>query len=94
MAYPPSILRYGMGALVIWFLPLGMAFNRPRFGFMRLAAITLILAGAGTTVAIYLGHQCDVIEQEWSGPIVLLLAFVAHSFYGWLLLPVSSRLSR
>ena len=94
LAYPPSALRYGMGALVFWFLPAGMAFNRAHIGITRLAAITLIVTGACTMLAIYLGRQCGVIEQEWSGPIVLLLAFVAHSFYGWLLLPVSSRLSR
>ena len=94
LAYPPTTLRYGMGALVIWFLPAGMAFNRAHLGIMRLAATTLILAGACTMAAIYLGRQCGVIEQEWSGLIVLPLAFVAHSFYGWLLLPVSSRLSR
>ena len=74
LAFPPNALRIGMGALVIWFFPAGMAFNRAHVGIMRLAAISLILAGACTTVAVYLGHQSGVIEQEWAGPIVLLLA--------------------
>ncbi len=81
-------------ALAVHFNPAGMAFNRAHLGIMRLAAIALIVTGGCTTVAIYLGHQCGVIEQKWSGPIVLLLAFVAHSSYGWLLLTVSARLNR
>lgn len=94
MAFPPTVLRYGMGALVIWFLSAGMAFNRAHLGIMRLAAIALIVAGACTALALYLGHQCDVIEKEWAGPIALLLVFVAHSLYGWILLPISARLNR
>lgn len=94
LAYPPNYLRLGMGALAIWFLPVGMAFNRAHIGITRLAAIILIVSGGCSAVAIYLGHQTGAIEQEWAGPIVLLLAFAAHSFYGWILLAASARLNR
>ena len=92
--YQPDDLRAGMGAMTIWFVLVGLAFNRAHIGVMRLAAIALIVAGACTTLAVYLGHQCGVIEKEWAGPVALLLVFIAHSFYGWILLPVSGRLNR
>lgn len=92
--FPPSYLRAWMAGLVALSTVIGMAIGRGVRGLTRLAAVTLILAGVGTAVGLYLGNQCGAVSAERSTPLAMLLAFVVHSLYGWILLPISSRLAR
>ena len=92
--FPPSYLRAWMASLVGISVLIGMAIGRGVRGLTRFAAVTLILAGVSTAVAIYLGGQCGAISAERSTLLIMLLAFAIHSLYGWILLPISSRLAR
>ena len=90
--FPPSYLRAWMAGLVCLSAAVGLAIGRGVRGLTRLAAVTVILAAAGTTVGLYLGGQCGAVPAERSAPMILLLAFVIHSLYGWILLPLSFRM--
>jgi hypothetical protein len=92
--YPMSYYRWGMVALVgvTWLLGLGVGRGGRRLS--RVAAIVLILGGAGTAAGLYLGHQCGAIGPELASPAFLAKAFVVHSSWGWLLLPLSFLLPR
>ncbi|MFH1109330.1 MAG: hypothetical protein V1790_09070 [Planctomycetota bacterium] len=92
--YLPVHLRFGMGGLALWMASIGLALGRAARGLARLAAITLIFSAAGTVVALYLGSQCGAIPPEQSTPLYLALAFLIHSIYGWIQLPILSRLGR
>ena len=92
--YLPSHLRFGMGGLVLWTAAVGLAFGRAARGLSRLAAITLILSAVGTVIGLYLGSRCGAIPPEQSTPLYLALAFLIHSLYGWIQLPILSRMGR
>ncbi|UCF34815.1 MAG: hypothetical protein JSV78_05815 [Phycisphaerales bacterium] len=92
--YPMSYYRWGMVTLVgvTWLLGLGI--GRGGRSLSRVAAIVLILGGASTAAGLYLGHQCSAIGPELASPAFLAKAFVAHSLWGFLLLPLSFLLPR
>lgn len=92
LGYQSSHLRAGMGVLVLWFVLVGIAVDRGHRKWLRRGAWSLIVAGLVTGLALFVGNQCDAIGDEWATPKVLIVAFVAHSLYGWILLPVSARL--
>lgn len=92
LGFQTNHLRAGMGVLVLWFVLLGIAVDRGHRRWLRIGAWSLIVAGATTGLALFLGNQCGAIDDEWATPLVLIGAFVAHSLYGWILLPVSARL--
>lgn len=92
--YLPSHLRMGMCGLVLVTALIGLAVGRAARGLARLAAITLILSAVGTVVGLFLGSRCGAIPPEHSGLLFLVLAFLIHSGYGWIQLPILSRLSR
>jgi hypothetical protein len=92
--FPPSYLRAWMAGLVCLSALIGLAIGRGVRGLTRLAAVTVILAAVGTAVGLYFGGQCGAISAERSTPLILLLAFIVHSLYGWILLPLSFRLAR
>jgi len=92
--YLPIHLRMGMGGLMLWSAFIGLAVGRAARGLARLAAITLILSAVGTVVGLYLGSRCGAIPPAQSAPLYLILAFLIHSGYGCVQLPILSRLSR
>ena len=92
--FPPSYLRAWMAGLVCLSALIGLAIGRGVRELTRLAAVTVILAAVGTAVGLYLGGQCGAVSAERSSPLILLLAFVVHSLYGWILLPLSFRMAR
>ncbi len=92
--YLPSHLRFGMGGLALWMALIGLALGRAARGLARFAAITLILSSVGTVTGLYLGSQCGAIPPEQSTPLYLAVAFLIHSIYGWIQLPILSRMGR
>ncbi|MEK7731537.1 MAG: hypothetical protein AAB363_06740 [Planctomycetota bacterium] len=92
--YLPIHLRMGMGGLVLVTALIGLALGRAARGLARLAAITLILSAVGTVAGLYLGSQCGAIPPAQSAPLYLALAFLIHSGYGWIQLPILARLGR
>ncbi len=92
--YLPNQLRIGMGGLVLLSALIGLAVGRAARGLACLSAITLILSALGTVVALYLGSRCGAIPPERAVPLYLFLAFFIHSGYGWIQLPLLSRLGR
>jgi hypothetical protein len=92
--YLPSHLRIGMGGLGALSALIGLAVGRAVRGLARLAAIALILSAVGTVAGLYLGSRCGAIPPAQSTPLYLALAFFIHSGYGWIQLPILSRLSR
>lgn len=92
--YLPIHLRMGMGGLVLVTGLVGLAVGRAARGLARLSAITLILSAFGTVTGLYLGSRCGAIPPAQSTPLYLALAFFIHSGYGWIQLPILSRMGR
>lgn len=92
--YLPIHLRMGMGGLVLVTALIGLAVGRAARGLARLAAITLILSAFGTVASLYLGSRCGAIPPAQSAPLYLVFAFLIHSGYGWIQLPILSRMGR
>jgi len=92
--YLPIHLRIGMGGLVLISALLGLAVGRAARGFARLAAVSLILSAFGTVASLYLGSRCGAIPPAQAAPLYLALAFFIHSGYGWIQLPILSRMGR
>lgn len=90
--FPPDHLRLGMLGLLLWCVTLGLAIGRGVRGLTRVSAVALILAGAGSVAALYLGFLCGAIPPEGATPLFLLLVFLVHSVFGWILLPLAPRL--
>jgi hypothetical protein len=95
--YPPAHLRAGMGGLGLIITLIGVAVGRGRRGWLRGAAGATILAGVGTALAVYLGTLCDAIKPD-ELPVSLIpflfVVFAVHSLWGWILLPIASRIGR
>ncbi len=86
-----------MAALVVVFALMGLIIRRGEKRLTRLAAIILIVSAAGSALGLYIGAHYDAFESEQLFlPFVAFLAvvFVIHSFWGWVLLPLASRISR
>lgn len=92
--YLPSHLRIGMGGLGALSALIGLAVGRAARGLARLAATTLILSAVGTVAGLYLGSRCGAIPPAQATPLYLALAFLIHSGYGWIQLPILSRMGR
>lgn len=95
--YPPAHLRVGYGMLGVLITLVGLTVGRGLHGWLRGAAVAIILAGAGSALAVYLGTLCDAIRPD-ELPIslvpFLVLVFAVHSLWGWILLPIASRIDR
>ena len=95
VVYPPDYWRAFMVGPVVVCALLGLGTERGGYRFTRLAAIMLILCAVGSVVGLYLGSLCGAIRpHELAVPFLpfLALIFIAHSLWGWVLLPLASRL--
>jgi hypothetical protein len=92
--YPPDALRAGMAGLVLLSVLIGVAIGRATRGFSRFAAIMVIVAAVGSVVGLYLGHLCGVIDPDKASIFFLVIVFVVHSLWGWVLLFVAPRAAR
>ncbi len=90
--YPPDHLRFGMGGLVFLCTMIGLMIGGGLRGLTRLASAAVILSATGSVIGLYLWAQCDAMPPEQSSITFLALVFIIHSLWGWILLPVTSRL--
>ncbi|UCE60609.1 MAG: hypothetical protein JSU63_02440 [Phycisphaerales bacterium] len=94
MAFRPTQLRVGMSALVLLTALVGLAIGRGVRGLTRLAGVLLILSALGSVAGLYLGAQCGALHPEQSSYVFMAIVFIAHSAWGWILLPVATRVRR
>jgi len=94
MAFEKTPKRVGLAASALLVVMFGLAIGRGARGLTRVAAVLLIVSAVGSVTGLYLGAQCGAISAEQSTPLFLAIVFVVHSFYGWMLLPIASRIGR
>lgn len=87
-SYPPTHLRMWMGGVVALAAAVGLLLGRSARGMTKLASIALIVAGAGTVVAMFLGDRYDAVEPTYVTATALTIAFALHAGYGLLVLPI------
>ena len=90
----PDLLRYGIAVFVVLVALTGLALRRGEKLLTYLAAIVLILSAAGSVVALCIGSRYEAVNPaELPMPFVIFLAlvFALHSLWGWILLPLASR---
>jgi hypothetical protein len=92
--YPPGALDLGMGGLVLLAALVGMAIGRGARGLTRLAGIMLIISAAGSVAGLYSGRLCGAVESQYASFSFMAVVFVIHSVWGWVLLPLASRMRR
>lgn len=91
----PDVIRYGVGGLAVLAVLGGIMLKRRTVGLTYVAAILLILSAAGSAAALYICVQYDAFEPaELPLPVLplLCLVFVIQSLWGWILLPLTSRI--
>ncbi len=90
----PDLLRYGVAVLVVLVALTGLALRRGEKLLTYLAAIAVILSAVGSVVALCIGYRYGAVNPaELPIPFVifLTLVFALHSLWGWILLPLASR---
>ena len=91
----PDQLRTDIGGLVLLAALAGLLIGRRIRGLTYLAGIMLILSAAGSVVGLYIGAQYEAVKPE-DLPLPFfafaVLVFVIHSFWGWVLLLLASRI--
>lgn len=93
--FPPDNLRWFWGGLVVLSALAGLVVQRWYRGLNRLAGIGLIAAAAGSVAGLIALKECNALEKvEYASVASLSMVFAIHSFYGWLLLPISARIGR
>lgn len=94
--FEPKQLRTYMGGVVISATLLGLFFRWGGWKFTTLAAALLIGAAVASAYTLYVLVQFGAVETN-DLPLSLtscaLIAFVIHSFWGWVLLLVGRRVS-
>ncbi|UCC29101.1 MAG: hypothetical protein JSU86_12965 [Phycisphaerales bacterium] len=91
----PDQLRTDIGGLVLLAALAGLVIGRRIRGLTYLAAIILILSAAGSVVGLYVGAQFDAVKpEELPLPFFafVVVVFVIHSLWGWVLLLLASRI--
>lgn len=91
--FPMDYLRWGMLIGGVAFLIFGMMFSRGAFRWSRVGAVLTIVAAVASVAGLLLGRMSGAIAPEQSGAVFLLLVFVVHSLYGWLLWFLTPRLA-
>lgn len=92
--YPVRYMRMGMGGLVLATLLLGMGLVSRVRRWTSIAGMTLILSAVGSVAALYLGQMCGAVEAAQTTPQFLGTVFGIQSAWGWVLIPISWRMSR
>ena len=92
--FTPDQLRYDVASLVVLIALMGLFIRRGARRLTFLAAIVLIISAAGSAVGLYIGKQYDAVKpEELPLPFLafVILVFVIHSLWGWILMPLASR---
>ncbi|MFQ5590686.1 MAG: hypothetical protein ACE5HE_05965 [Phycisphaerae bacterium] len=92
--FRPRQLRVGMSLLVLMAACAGLVVARSARRLMRWAAVLLIAAAGVSVCGLYLGARAGAVPAEHSTLVFLAMVFAVHSLYGWILLPISSRIGR
>lgn len=93
--FVPDLLRFAIGGLVSLLAVVGLLTGRGVRGLSRLAAVTLIVSSAATVAGLYVLARYDAIEPESlpvSFALLVAVVFVGQSLWGWILLPLASRI--
>ncbi|MCH8188430.1 MAG: HEAT repeat domain-containing protein [Proteobacteria bacterium] len=93
--FVPDQIRIDIAALVAILGLVGLAMSSGARRLTRLAAILLILSAAGSVIGLHVGTHYEAITPD-ALPASLLTCsvgvFLIQSAWGWLLLPVASRI--
>lgn len=92
--FPLDAVRLGIGGLLVLALLLGLAFGHGGRVATRFAGVGLVAAALCTAVALYIGWRCAAVDAGYASLSFLAQAFLIHSAFGWLLLPLAGRLRR
>ena len=92
--FVPDELRYGCGALVAAALLFGLLFAHKARRLTLIAGALLILSAGGTVWALHIAATSNAIDPKFATPVYLAAAFAIHSFWGWMLIPIATRLPR
>lgn len=88
----PDETRWSIAALGVVALLLGLFASGKARSFSYVAAVLMILSAGGTAWGLHVGAESEAIEPKYATIGFLALAFGLHSLWGWILLPLSSRL--
>ena len=88
----PDETRWSIAALGVVALLVGLFASGKARGFSYLAAVLMILSAGGTAWGLHVGAESEAIEPKYATTGFLAIAFGLHSLWGWILLPLSSRL--
>ncbi len=94
MKYPTAHLRCGMAGLGAVFFCVGLAVSGRLRGLARLAAAMLFLSAFGSVAGLFLWSRLDAVSPDYATTTFLLIVFLIHSSWAWVLWPLSSRLPR
>ncbi len=96
-SYLPDHLRMGMAGLVLVAGLLGLAVGRGVRQWTYFAAIAVIVSAICSAAGLYVANVYGAIDPD-ELPMPFLpfvgVVFVCHFLWGWILLPVASRLGR
>lgn len=96
-SYLPDHLRMGMGGLVLVAGLIGLAVGRGVRQWTYFAAIAVIVSAIGSAAGLYVANVYGAIDPD-ELPLTFLpfvgVVFACHFLWGWILLPVASRLGR
>ena len=93
--FVPDQIRIDIAALVAILGLVGLAISSGARTLTRVAAILLILSAAGSVIGMYVGTHFEAITPDALPASLLTCAvgvFLIQSAWGWLLLPVASRI--
>ncbi|MCH7872342.1 MAG: hypothetical protein IID33_11640, partial [Planctomycetes bacterium] len=73
---------------------LGLLFTQQTRRLTRVAAVLLILSAGGTVWGLHVGVQSNALDPKYATTAYLAAAFVVHSAWGWILIPLAGRIAR
>jgi len=95
--FTPSHIRFSILAGLIVMAIVGLIIGRGARQLCYVAGVLLILSAAGSVAALHLAVSHELIKPE-ELPLQLLplsvVVFIAQSLWGWVLLPIGSRLRK
>lgn len=85
VGYHPNHLRIGMAGFVLLCLTVGLTLAARSSGLARLSSIGLIVSACCSVLGIIFGYYCGAIESEYYTFVFIVLVFLIHSGWGWIL---------